>query len=137
MKETLKIQIPIYKTSLQVFFGSAEDCIVAQRKDGRNEIDIEEWRRQNASTNYAGAFSASDDTYNLIWVNKLPESIEDYSNLVHEIEHAVFYLLDSRGLKHTEDSDEAYAYLTSFLFCEIDNYIVTERELNINKEEQK
>lgn len=33
MTETLKIQIPIYKTSLQVFFGSAEECIEAQRKD--------------------------------------------------------------------------------------------------------
>lgn len=69
-----------------------------------------------------------DDTYNLIWLNKFPETVEDYGDLVHEIEHAVYYILESRGLKHTAESDEAYAYLSSFLFCEIDSYIVDERE---------
>ena len=134
MTETLKIQIPIYKTSLQVFFGTAEECIEAQRKDGRKETGIEEWRRMNASTNYNGAFYMGDDTYNLIWLNKFPETVGDYGDLVHEIEHAVWYILDSRGLKHTEESDEAYAYFFGFLFCEIDDYIVKERE---KKEETK
>ena len=130
MTETLKIQIPIYKTSLQVFFGTADECIEAQRKDGRSERDIDDWRRHNAATSYAGAFHMGDDTYNLIWLCKWPESVGEFGDLVHEIEHAVFYILDSRGLKHTEESDEAYAYLSSFLFCEIDSYIAKENEKN-------
>ena len=128
MTETLKIQIPIYREVLHVFFGSIEECIEAQRKDGCKEIDIEEWRRHIEDKNPDGEYSLSNDTYHLIWQECTPETILEYSTLVHEIEHAVFYILDSRGLKHTEESDEAYAYLFGFLFCEIDNYIVDERE---------
>lgn len=131
--ETLKIHIPVYKTSLQVFFGTGEECVEAQRKDGRDERHIEEWRKANVSHEYNGAFSMGDDTYNLIWLNKYPETVEDFGDLVHEIEHAVWYILDSRGLKHTEESDEAYAYLSGYIFCEIDDYLAQQRE----KEDEK
>lgn len=42
----------------------------------------------------------------------------DVSNLVHEIEHATFFLFDRTGIKHSEDSDEAFAYYQSYLMRE-------------------
>ena len=35
--------------------------------------------------------------------------------LAHELEHYVHWLLDEKGLKFTDDSEEAYAYLIEFL----------------------
>ncbi len=37
MTETLKLQIPIYRETLHVFFGSVEDCQAALIKDGISE----------------------------------------------------------------------------------------------------
>jgi hypothetical protein len=43
----------------------------------------------------------------------------DKRSLVHECFHAVSYTLRSRGIKLTDDSDEAFAYSLGFLFDEI------------------
>lgn len=40
-------------------------------------------------------------------------------NLVHECFHAISYVLRSRGIKLTDDSDEAFAYALGFLVDEI------------------
>lgn len=42
----------------------------------------------------------------LIWVN----DIGDIPVLVHELMHAIFGILSSRGLTHTPESEEAYTY---------------------------
>ncbi len=40
-------------------------------------------------------------------------------NIVHECFHAISYTLRSRGIKLTDDSDEAFAYAIGFLVDEI------------------
>lgn len=42
----------------------------------------------------------------------------DISDLAHEIEHAVFMILDRIGVKHTNDSDEVFAYYQAHLLRE-------------------
>ena len=39
----------------------------------------------------------------------------DVADLAHEIEHATFFLFNRIGVKHTEESDEAFAYYQAFL----------------------
>lgn len=128
MKEFLKIAIPIYRAELKVFFGTTEECAEAMRLDGRPEHKIAEWK-ENADK-YNGMYHHDGD-YRVAWFKNWPKSVDDYGNMVHEIEHATFYILQSRGLKHTEESDEAYSYLMGFLFSEIDAYIATEADKNL------
>lgn len=51
-----------------------------------------------------------------IWVWTRTKAVD---NLSHEIEHAVFDAIDSIPMKHTEDTDEVFAYLTGYLMKRI------------------
>jgi len=130
MTETYKIEIPIYRITVHLFFGSEEDCKKAIIADGETELIAQQWA--SGKDEYEGSFSVEDDGYTLIWVRKLPESVGDYGSLIHEIEHCTFEILNSRGVKHSDDSDEAYAYLLGWLYEEIENFIQDEKERRIH-----
>ena len=42
----------------------------------------------------------------------------DVCDLVHEIEHAVYFILERIGVKHNIDSDEVFAYYQAYLMKE-------------------
>lgn len=126
MTETYKINIPIYRTTIHLFFGNIEDCKKAIIADGQNEITATAWVKDNDK--YEGAFTVEETGYTLIWLSKFPESVGDYGSLIHEIEHCTFDILNSRGVKHSDDSDEAFAYLLGWLYEEIENFIQDEKE---------
>ena len=126
MTETYKIKIPIYRITVHLFFGNIEDCKKAIIADGQNEITAEAWAKNNDK--YEGAFTVEETGYTLIWLRKFPESVGDYGSLIHEIEHCTFDILNSRGVKHSDDSDEAFAYLLCWLYEEIENFILDEKE---------
>ena len=122
MKSLLTIPISIYRTKLKVFFGSVKDCCKAMKKDGVPDYYIEEWGKH--ASYYNGMYYEEDEhDYRLLWLDKIPVSVDDYGSLVHELSHAVFHILDDKGLKHTNESDEAYAYLIGYLYSEIDVYL--------------
>ena len=127
MTELYEISIPLYRAAIHVFLGTREACAEAMRKAEVKEHEIEEWL--DATNGYEGMYNQEDD-FRLIWLSDVPTTIGKYSDLVHEIEHATFYLLKSRGLQHTEESDEAYAYLSGYIFEQIDSLIVELREEN-------
>ena len=130
MTETHKIRIPIYRTTLHLFFGNKEDCRKAMIADGESELVAQQWLSENEE--YDGSFSVESDNYTLLWVKKLPESITDYGTLLHEIEHCTFEILNSRGIKHTDESDEAFAYLFGWLYEEIEKFIQDEKEKQLS-----
>ncbi len=43
----------------------------------------------------------------------------DIADLAHEIEHAVFMIFDRIGMKHTIESDEAYAYFQQYIMRKV------------------
>jgi hypothetical protein len=46
----------------------------------------------------------------IVWVQTWPGSAEDYGVLAHELYHVTKHTLESRGLRHTNATEEAYAY---------------------------
>lgn len=130
MTETYKIIIPIYRITLHLFFGPEEDCKKAMIADGESELVAQQWIQ--GKEEYDGSFSVEADGYTLLWVKRLPESISDYGSLIHEIEHCTFEILNSRGIKHTDDSDEAFAYLLGWLYEVIENFILDEKEKQLS-----
>ncbi len=51
----------------------------------------------------------------LIWL----KDINSIPTLVHELLHAVFFILEDKGLSLSEDSEEAYTYTTGDLLTQI------------------
>jgi hypothetical protein len=67
-------------------------------------------------------------TWALFDVNKINDGV-----IVHECIHLSFYMLDRRGLKHVEETDEAYAYTTQWLFNKIKGFhkeYIKQKKLN-------
>lgn len=50
----------------------------------------------------------------LIWMKE-----EDTEVLVHEIFHSVFWALNTKGVRLSRDSEEAFAYLIEYLFSSL------------------
>jgi len=46
----------------------------------------------------------------------------DLCDLAHEIEHAVFFIMEKIGVKHCDESDEVFAYYQAYLMRKTLNY---------------
>lgn len=124
MTETLKIQIPIYRETLHVFFGSVEDCRAALIKDGISEGNAQAW---SAGKTLKGSYRYYEkEAYCLLWMPVVPKSVDEYGTLVHEILHFVFHLMSLRGLELNGGSEEAFTYLYQFVYCEMMAYLSKE-----------
>lgn len=126
MTELHKIDIPIYKDSLFLFFGTKEECQKALVKNGMEQEEAFYFKPSDTSKGYFIYFE-KDGLY-LIWMPEIPEKIAHYGVLVHEIIHFVYRFLAERGMTMNDSSEEAYTYLAEYVFNEIDNYVVTERD---------
>jgi len=74
-------------------------------------VEIEEDKEYDGET-----VSLSVDNVNVIffWFNE-----KDATAIVHELLHAVFICMRERGITLTEDSEESFCYVLSFLYEEI------------------
>lgn len=57
----------------------------------------------------------------IIWFPKEP--IPEFPQIAHEVSHAVFHMLSSIGIPHTDDTDEIYAYLIEYLTTVIHEWL--------------
>lgn len=122
--ELYRVQIPIYRDTLQFFFGSREDAIEAVKADNvpaHIAESIAEGIREEESK---GVYLYNNaERYHLIWMPEVPRIVDHYATLVHELQHFVFRFLDLRGFEHTDASDEAYSYLLGYVYGEIEGTI--------------
>ena len=134
MKEIYQLEIPIYNCCLWVFYGPVDDCVAAMKRLQDGEY-IKSWREiavEKPDTKGLYLYNRKENIC-ILWLPQVPTSIADYGSLVHEIEHFVFRLFDNIGMTHSDDSDEAYAYLLSYVFKELDKLASDER----GREEKK
>lgn len=123
MAKAFEVYIPIYKKYLYVLVGAPKESVEAlmEKYDfgDKNAEALTELYGKHSKT-CAGLFNYNeeDNTYK-IWLKEEPVTIEGEAVLLHEINHAVFYMLDNLGMEHTQESDEAYAYLSEYLYIEI------------------
>lgn len=126
MNKLHAIEIPIWHTDLYVFFGEDKDkCLKELNKAKKGKINPSSlYTTRETMESASGVFIQSVvDYYNLLWMPVLPHTIGEFATLIHEIEHATFYILDNAGMVHTKESDEAYAHTQGYIFSEIDNLI--------------
>lgn len=123
MAKAFEVHIPIYNKYIYVLVGTPKESVDAlkERYDvgERNAETLIEHLEKYSKTS-AGLFTYNEisNTYT-IWLPQVPNTIAWEGVLMHEINHAVFRLLDELGMEHTNASDEAYSYLSEYLYVEI------------------
>lgn len=102
-----KIPVDIYRTNVHVMIGLSKDESIRYYKKYGGD--------------YEHALSANDNTEARCICDKSGLVFivlkEDYTQdvVVHELLHAVFYILSTRGLSLEDASEEAYTYLMGYL----------------------
>lgn len=113
------IPLIIYPFDVMVSFGeSNEEMDKHLNKYGLTADDVSLATITSKTVQGRSVMFASNQT--LIRMPKIPQTNEDYGNLQHEIFHAVSYIMHRIGMTlKIKKSDEAYAYLISYLTEEI------------------
>jgi hypothetical protein len=102
----IDVQIPLWKGQLFVMVGGTVEEL---------ELALEGWGYDMPVDGVVGKFWFGGHAKPfMVWVRDF-----DIPVLVHELEHAVFMLLDTRGLKHCDDSEEAYTYTVEALLRQV------------------
>lgn len=132
MAKAFEVRIPIYKEHMYVLVGTPKESVEALMEqydlgDKNAETLIEHLEKY--SKNSVGIFTYNEEsnTYT-IWLQQEPDTIAWEGVLLHEINHAVFCMLDKLGMEHTQASDEAYSYLSEYLYVEIMNKFEDEQD---------
>lgn len=132
MAKAFEVYIPIYKKYLYVLAGTPKESVEALMEqydfgDKNAETLIEHLEKHKKNSVGIFTYDEESNTYT-IWLPQEPDTIALEGVLLHEINHAVFYLLDNLGMEHTVASDEAYSYLSEYLYVEIMNKFENEQD---------
>lgn len=106
----IKLIVPIYKTAVHVIIGTVPECkskSISLTKDPRQ---AQVFRDANEEA-YDGYTWETVDTGIVIWFPNMSDEI-----ILHEFFHATCSIMNMVGIKLSEDSEEAYAYLHGWLY---------------------
>lgn len=132
MAKAFEVYVPIYKKYMYVLVGTPKESVetlMEQYELGDKNAETLIEHLEKHKKNSAGIFTYDEEsnTYT-IWLPQEPDTIALEGVLLHEINHAVFYMLDNLGMGHTRESDEAYSYLSEYLYVEIMNKFEDEQD---------
>ena len=128
LKQTIlfSIMIPIYKVELVISYGSDKKFLKKSWKDQPN-MDIEKKNLYNIA--FKDTFKEKgkiggrynyyrDEDLHYIHIFEKKSWSSLISDITHELSHATFEILRSRGIKYSTKSEEAYTYLQGYLIEE-------------------
>ena len=108
MKDIITFDCEVYLQQVVFYYGESIKpiCKFLKGKITDEELNalIEYKRESGFSVRYSGG-------YNIIWLNKKPNTHYTLSVLHHEIFHCVCSILRYVGVEFSNKSEEAYAYL--------------------------
>ena len=111
-----KIKIPIYGGAILIVLDESEDW---KDLNARYSKALK-WKSEVDNSFYAFYFPITENGYTQYAV----AFKETPSNKViaHEATHLVNAIMDGRGIEHCFENDEAQAYLTGWVFEQIENF---------------
>lgn len=116
------IDVPIYKGWVMVSINQTDDEFVRSYMKARGIADrtIAEIACSHVQQDHdvEQGKTAHMNGNVMIRVYSEVETPEQFNTLVHELLHATDFILDYRGLKLVDGSDEAYTYLIGYLMEE-------------------
>lgn len=113
------VPLIVYPFDVMVSFGESNEEIDKHlKKYGLTSDDVSLATYTSKTVQGRTVMFASNQT--LIRLNQIPKTDIEFGNLAHEIFHAVSYIMHRIGMPlKIKKSDEAYAYLISYLTEEI------------------
>lgn len=126
MAKTKYINVDVYKTGVRVFVGTHKEFIkyvkdMASKYDYyKNLISLTENR---ATTSAASFYWEADSRTLIVEVTSLKFNYSKLGEVVHELDHAAFYILDECMVYYgpRDESKEAHTYLLELLVEETFN----------------
>lgn len=118
MKKVFKqLEVAPYPFPVRFCSGfSRKQCYSKLKKI--NERYAEELDTVNFLTCEGDAFYITfSNHYSLLFIDEADTC--NYAIVAHEVFHAVYYIMNESGVKLSEDSEEAFAYLTEYLMKQI------------------
>jgi hypothetical protein len=101
----LMIEVPIYKTGVEFYFGKMEDmdkiCTKRSLTKASRTAEGTTWLREGCRP--------------LIWIGHTKVNMKSIPITIHEIIHASMHILDFVGIKVSDDNDEPLTYLAQHL----------------------
>lgn len=116
-----------------IFTTDINKTIIEQAKE--QDFDPEPYLFRNGQDINGAVILVEEPNYRANWV--LLKYGVDESTIVHEIEHLVFRILSSKGLKHNRHTTEAYAYTFSYFYSQIMDIFRTNKHYKPINNQQK
>lgn len=123
-KKIISIELPIYESILWVSYEHTNEDLIAMVKENEDFIEGKKNKKgfisylKEDQKKYRGVFISNDHEH-LIRIWKQEDMKELINTITHEVFHFVKRILKTKGLKLTNSSEEAYAYLTGYINGEI------------------
>ena len=107
------INCQVYPYDIFVFFGNDISKLKIELSKLLPKEDIDDF--DNLTFNGTGKSVMFPNNQTLLWLKYEPREPELLGTLNHEIFHCACFILERAGIKYSEDSDEAFAYLIGYL----------------------
>jgi hypothetical protein len=116
------IPLQVYPFDVMVSLGEKDTDLIA--KLNKMGVDTTDKGITDYTPSARGRCIMFEGGQTLIRIYRYDKSCDFYGHLAHEIFHAVEFIMDRIGMKLVRESDEAYAYLISYLTTEIHKRLV-------------
>ena len=121
--KTFGIFVPIYEAMVIVSYNTSQDALIKALKADEvcdeKDILVFELSKEEYTPTPKGAITIEMGNVYIIDISKHDNKFSLHNTITHELFHVVHMLLQQKGLKLTDDSQEAYAYLIGYLTEEI------------------
>jgi hypothetical protein len=119
-KKLFTITDPIYKNVFGVFVGYSWLELRSYIKENQPHL-LEKIDKDKPGIGLYQDFDEKDGSKSrIIWLETADKSV-----MVHEIFHAMSHSLRQRGMKLSDESEEAWAYYFEYLFDQINKNLTT------------
>ena len=117
--KAIHIPLVLFPFEVLVCLGGDREWVIRQIKKCGYVPDAEE--EKHIEMVGQGKTVMLKNCSTIIWLKNYPRAGSGV--LAHEIFHATDFILDKMGIKHTEASDEVWAYVIEYLTNEVHKHI--------------
>ena len=105
---------PVYDAFVSLYIGPRE-AFVSAFKERHPDCEMDEDR--GIKGEYIHCYDTKDEERkNYIWLERFSGKVDDLATLMHEVNHAAFGILEYKGVKVCDESEEAFTYYAEFWF---------------------
>lgn len=109
----LEIEEKMFGERLNLFIGEYSEL---QKHIKENYgVDMES-EGNDAENILLKSYDGKEDNY--IWIPKYKNTIEFQRSLIHELLHYTFDVMNRKGIKYSEDSEETFTYFQDYMYGE-------------------